>query len=249
MLWLNSDAEAIRYMQNIYAEIEKRNRVLLENNVDTWSSMTTNRNPRQLIVVDEFSNLSDGLANRDRDELWRWARMSTQEGGKTGIHIAIALQDPTADNIDLRIRRNCLPVSFRVRDSFSSRAVLAAGGAELLPPRQFITRLNGLQRGVSITATDDDIAAFIAARPVAPAAPPTWIDAEPVADAAEEIADTDPVASLAQQIRPAWASGERSKSGLARSIGKAYAGTSFTKRLSDAIEMLEREASTPTPTA
>ncbi|NKQ35702.1 MAG: hypothetical protein HF973_08820 [Chloroflexi bacterium] len=69
------------------------------------------------------------MPTNDRRELWRGARMIAAEGYKAGVHRALALQDPTHKSLDPRIRRNCLPLSFRVKDGDASRVILGAGCA------------------------------------------------------------------------------------------------------------------------
>jgi DNA segregation ATPase FtsK/SpoIIIE-like protein len=148
--------------------------------------------PRILAVVDEFANLADGLPDSQRKELWRAARMIAAEGRKAGVHQALALQDPTHKSLDLRIRRNCLPLSFRVKDGDASRVILGAGGAEQLQPRQFMTVMNQLIRGVAFAPSDEEIGNFLAARPVAAHPIPIWLEAGgtttaiPAPDATEE---------------------------------------------------------------
>jgi DNA segregation ATPase FtsK/SpoIIIE-like protein len=134
--------------------------------------------PRILTVIDEFANLADALPNSERKELWRYARMVAAEGRKAGIHLALALQDPTHKSLDLRIRRNCLPISFRVKDGDASRVILGAGGAERLPPRQFLTVMDRLIQGVAFAPSDQEIRSFLAARPVAAYPAPDWLDGE-----------------------------------------------------------------------
>jgi DNA segregation ATPase FtsK/SpoIIIE-like protein len=89
--------------------------------------------------MDEVANLADALPTNERRELCRGARMIAAEGREAGVHLALALQDPTHKSLDLRIRCNYLPLSFRVKDGDDSRVILGTGGAEQLPPRQFLT--------------------------------------------------------------------------------------------------------------
>ncbi|HNB52070.1 MAG TPA: hypothetical protein PK530_09015, partial [Anaerolineales bacterium] len=130
--------EAIGYEKSLYEAIVRRFQILRTNGVSTWGQLKPAPEPRLLIVFDEFANLADSLENKGREELWRYARMIAAEGRKAGIHLALALQDPTHKSLDLRIRRNCTPIAFRVRDDDASRVILGAGGAETLPPRQFM---------------------------------------------------------------------------------------------------------------
>jgi DNA segregation ATPase FtsK/SpoIIIE-like protein len=125
--------------------------------------------------MDEFANLADALPQSQRKELWRAARMIAAEGRKAGVHLALALQDPSHKSLDLRIRRNCLPLSFRVKDGDASRVILGAGGAEQLQPRQFMTVMNQLIRGVAFAPSDEEIGRFLASRPVQPYPAPDWL--------------------------------------------------------------------------
>jgi len=97
--------------------------------------------------------------------------MIASEGRKAGVHLALALQDPTHKSLDLRIRRNRLPLSFRVKDGDASRMILGAGGAEQLPPRQFMTVMGRPLRGVAFAPSDEEIRNFLAARPLTPRLP------------------------------------------------------------------------------
>jgi hypothetical protein len=130
---------AVGYLALLYEIIQKRFVTLREAGVSTWGRLPHPPAPRILAVMDEFANLADALPTNERRELWRGARMIAAEGRKAGVHLAPALQAPTHKSLDLRIRRNCLSFSFRVKDGDASRVILGAGGAEQLPPRQFLT--------------------------------------------------------------------------------------------------------------
>ncbi|GAB4577533.1 MAG: hypothetical protein Fur0022_02640 [Anaerolineales bacterium] len=175
LIMLPNPAQAIQYLYSLIAEIQKRFVILREAGVSTWGRLA-GAEARVLAVFDEFSNLADALSNSERDELWRGARMVAAEGRKAGVHLALALQDPTHKSIDLRIRRNCTPLAFRVLDEAASRVVLNTGGADTLPPRQFLTVLNTrLCRGVAFSPGDQEIEAFLDNRPVTPLPPPIWL--------------------------------------------------------------------------
>jgi DNA segregation ATPase FtsK/SpoIIIE-like protein len=121
--------------------------------------------------------------------MWRYARMVAAEGRKAGIHLALALQDPTHKSLDLRIRRNCLPISFRVKDGDASRVILGSGGAERLPPRQFLTVMDRLIQGVAFAPSDEEIRAVLTARPVAPYPVPDWLEGETAAPQPTRVID------------------------------------------------------------
>jgi hypothetical protein len=174
--------EPIAYLAALYELVCERQRLLAGELKTTWGQLP-NAGPRILAVIDEFSNLADMQDNgNDREALWREARKIVAEGRKAGIHLAIALQDPTHKSLDLRIRRNMTPVAFRVRDAEASRVILGAPGAESLPDRQFLTVIStvkgrGLVRGVGLENHDTDLANWMLTRPVAELPDPTWIDA------------------------------------------------------------------------
>lgn len=172
---LRDPVRAIDLLRGVYAEIERRDRQMSQSGYSLWSQ--TGR-PQTLVVVDEFSNLSDALEDIDptrRKELWRWARMDTAEARKYGIHMAYALQDPTAQSIDLRIRRNTTPVMFRVKDATSSRTLLNMNGAEMLSARHFMASMVRLERGAAFAPTDEEIQRFLQAHPSA-AEQSDWIE-------------------------------------------------------------------------
>ncbi len=183
---LEDPAQAIDHLALLYEVIRGRFIVLREAGVSTWGRLPSAAPsalppaPRILAVMDEFANLADALPMNERKELWRGARMIAAEGRKAGVHLALALQDPTHKSPDLRIRRNCLPLSFRVKDGDASRVILGAGGAEQLPPRQFLTVMDRLLRGVAFAPSDEEIRNFLAARPVAPHPAPSWLEVDVV---------------------------------------------------------------------
>ncbi len=195
---LEEPGEAVDHIALLYEIIQQRFATLRAAGVSTWGRLLSGGAeerrsrgasefspapllpcppaPRILAVLDEFANLADGLDGRQRDELWRGARMVAAEGRKAGVHLALALQDPTHRSLDLRIRRNCLPLSFRVKDGDASRVILGAGGAEALPPRRFMTVMDALVHGVAFAPSDEELAAFLAARPAATYPAPEWLE-------------------------------------------------------------------------
>jgi DNA segregation ATPase FtsK/SpoIIIE-like protein len=172
---LQDPADTIDYLGALYEVVEARFEWMRKVGANTWSRAPGRKPPRVLAVFDEFSNLADSLLGRQREELWRWARMVAAEGRKAGVHLALALQDPTYKSIDLRIRRNCMPLSFRVKDSEASRVVLGASGAESLPPRHFLAVLHDLTQAVAFAPDDDEIATFLANRRVPVYPRPDWL--------------------------------------------------------------------------
>ena len=168
--------QVIGYLQAMYTLVQARKQELFQAGEHLWREYGAG--PQILGVIDEFSNLADRLETQaDREDLWRWARMVASEGRKAGVHLAIALQDPTYRSMDLRIRRNMTPVVFKVQDRAASQVVLNQPGAEALPAKQFIAQLSGagLVRGVGFGPGDEELAGWLAQRPVAQLPAPDWL--------------------------------------------------------------------------
>jgi hypothetical protein len=171
---LEDPSDSVDYLTALYDVVHARFEWMMKVGASTWGRAPGHKPPRVLAVFDEFSNLADSLTGAQREELWRYARMIAAEGRKAGVHLALALQDPTHRSIDLRIRRNCVPLSFRVKDGEASRVVLGASGAEALPPRHFLTVIHDLTRAVAFSPDDDQIHSFLAARRVPVHPKPDW---------------------------------------------------------------------------
>jgi hypothetical protein len=237
---IDGPAEAIKVLKAVYGQLKQRLAQLGNAGVSTWGRWD-NQGPRILIVIDEFSNLADDAADAgEREELWRRARMIAAEGRKAGILLAIALQDPTHKSMDLRIRRNCTRVAYRVQDADASRVVLGSDGAQHLAQHRFMTVAGQLVEGVAFDPSDSEITRFLQRRPVAALQAPAWLDADDSAPAQPDAADE--ITNLADQIRDAWARGE-SKRAMARVVGREYAGA-FAGKLDQAIAWL---SATTTP--
>lgn len=171
---------AIDHLAVLYEVIQQRLTYLRQHRTSTWgrlpaSSLSQPHPPRLMAVVEEFANLADALDGKQREALWRGARMIAAEGRKAGVHLALALQDPTHKSIDLRIRRNTTSLAFRVKDPDASRVVLSTDGAEKLRERQFLVVLDKLVRGVAFAPSDKEIRAYLASRPVVAHATPPWL--------------------------------------------------------------------------
>ncbi|HLF01919.1 MAG TPA: hypothetical protein VI547_08060, partial [Anaerolineales bacterium] len=171
---LEDPSDSIDYLATLYDVVHARFEWMMKVGASTWGRAPGRKPPRVLAVFDEFSNLADSLTGAQREEVWRHARMIAAEGRKAGVHLALALQDPTHRSIDLRIRRNCVPLSFRVKDGEASRVVLGTSGAETLPPRHFLTVIHDLTRAVAFSPDDDQIQTFLAARRVPVHPKPDW---------------------------------------------------------------------------
>jgi len=182
---------AIDHLAVLYEVIQKRLTYLRQHRTSTWGRLPAPSHaspahpPRLMAVVEEFANLADALDGKQREALWRSARMIAAEGRKAGVHLALALQDPTHKSIDLRIRRNTTSLAFRVKDPDASRVVLSTDGAEKLQERQFLVVLDKLVRGVAFAPSDEEIRAFLASRPVVAQPVPPWLAQRPTIISAE----------------------------------------------------------------
>jgi len=200
MVFIDQAEQATGYLEAAYTEIQRRNRMLYDANVSTWASMT-GRGPRALVVMDEFSNLADAMTDEaGRKALWRALRMATAEGRKCGIHVAVALQDPTWQSMDLPARRNMTPVIFRVQDQAASRVTLNVNGAETLERQHFLARLRQVVHGKAFAPTDDEIQAFVSRHPVNALPAPEWValpaPAQPAAAGSDSADKTEQIRSL-----------------------------------------------------
>ncbi len=175
LVFIDQAEQATGYLEAVFAEIQRRNRLLYNANVSTWSRLS-GCGPRVLVVIDEFSNLADEMpAESGRRGLWRALRMATAEGRKCGVHMAVALQDPTWQSMDLPTRRNMTPVIFRVHDQAASRVVLNENGAERLPKQHFLTRLQQVVHGKAFAPSDAELQEFVSRRPVMALPAPEWV--------------------------------------------------------------------------
>ena len=75
--------------------------------------MSAPRTPRILSMVDDFSILGDVLDAAERRALWLAARRLAADSRKSGIHLVLAVQNPTWQSLDLGIQRSCTPLTFR----------------------------------------------------------------------------------------------------------------------------------------
>jgi len=175
LVFIEHAGQATGYLEAVFAEIQRRNQMLYNANVSTWSRLN-GCGPRALVVMDEFSNLADEMPSETgRRGLWRALRMATAEGRKCGVHVAVALQDPTWQSMDLPTRRNMTPVIFRVHDQAASRVVLNENGAERLPRQHFLTRLQQVVHGKAFAPSDAELQEFVGRRPVTALPAPEWV--------------------------------------------------------------------------
>jgi hypothetical protein len=169
--------EAVQLFFKINEEIRRRIKEMTQNKVHYWLDLEEAAAHRTLIIIDDFQDIITALTSVERrSELWQLARSITAEGQRAGIHLVIAVQDPSYIDLDLRIRRYMAPVSFRVDKVLNSRVVLNTDGAESLHPRQFMAILNeNLVFGFAFAPDDTDITRFLDDHPHPPLPCPEWL--------------------------------------------------------------------------
>jgi hypothetical protein len=175
-LGANPVGEITQLLSKIYQEIRRRVDELEINHLQSWQDWGGSTH-RILVMIDDFQDVITGITNiESRTELWQLVRSITAEGQRTGMHLAIAVQDPSYTDIDLRIRRYMSPVSFRVSGSLISRVVLNTDGAEALYPRQVMAILNDeLVFAFAFAPDDIDIIRFLDDHPHPPLPSPRWL--------------------------------------------------------------------------
>jgi S-DNA-T family DNA segregation ATPase FtsK/SpoIIIE len=192
------------WLDALQLEVNRRFKFLAEAGAENWTLAPAPKAPRLLVVVDDFSILGDMLDATQRRALWLATRRLAADSRKSGIHLALAVQNPTWQSLDLGIRRNCTPWTFRVNDGDASRVILNTPGAEVLGKRQFLTVLGGLERGVAFAPTDEQIVAFLEHHPVPALPKPEWLPASGSPSAAPEA----PARDQAERIRALYAGGK-----------------------------------------
>ena len=203
---LDQPDELARWFDVLQGEVNRRFKFLAEVGAENWSLAPASKAPRLLAVVDDFSILGDMLDGAERRALWLAVRRLAADSRKSGIHLALAVQNPTWQSLDLGIRRNCTPLTFRVNDGDASRVILNTPGAEALGKRQFLTVMGNLERGVAFAPSDEQIAAFLASRQTPGLPRPDWLPVTGSPGAAPVAQEPD----QAEQIRTLHAGGNRS---------------------------------------
>lgn len=233
--------DAVRLLRRVYAEMDRREQILIEKGVSLWSQTGA---PKTMVVLDEFSNLADALADiRESETFWRLARLCTREARKYGMHMLYALQDPTHESIDLRVRRNTTPVAFRVKDAAVAR-VMELSCAEVLPERYFLAGLHTSVRGMAFALSDDDVANWLERRPAKRQAMPAWLDAD--VTEANDPGPSQEIRRLAETIKSAWSPG-MSKRRVAAMLGYPQYGGAYATKVDQIIAYLGATTTTNVP--
>jgi hypothetical protein len=172
----HSTDEAIRYLERMNAEMRRRVDELERNHLQSWRDWGDERH-RTMVMMDDFQNVITGLMSVERrTELWQLVRSIAAEGHRAGIHLFMAIQDPSYTDLDLRVRRYMSPMCFRVSEALISRVVVNTDGAETLYPRQWMAILNDeVLFGFAFAPDDTDILRFLDNHPQPPLSFPAWL--------------------------------------------------------------------------
>lgn len=256
LLVVDGGAERVAaVLGEVAEEVNRRSAVLARAGVSTWSRLPAEQQgPRMMVIVDELVALTTAASPAIGSAIWRALILITSQGRKMGISMVLASTDPTYRTLGregLIVRDNCARVTFRVRDSSTSRAVLDEAGAEALARNQFLAQLAGApELGVAFHPQDDDLRRYLAGRSVQPLAWPEWVDVPttpeaplPVYAPAGEEAE---IISLAEAIRDVWARGG-SKRACARAVNREYGG-GFASKIDRAVAYLGTTTTTTATT-
>lgn len=169
-----------KYIQAAVAEIRRRWQLLEQAKVSTWGRLP-NASPRVMIVIDEYAALVENLIGRDKNILQGQVTNLSRLGRKSGIHLLLGVQNPTADNIRISIRRNMFSVMFKTTDHSGSLAVLGSAGAETLSGHQFLARAQTgeIIQGVAFDPNDNEITDLLDTGQSQVIDCPGWIESAP----------------------------------------------------------------------
>lgn len=180
LLIKSGDGETIAgVLERIAGEVDRRDQVLTDNNISTWSRMPAGAQPPLMVIIDELVALTWSLRGSVADRVWRAVIHITSRGRSSGISLVAATTDPTYRTLGrpgLVMRDNCARMLFRVRDVNISRAALDAPGAESLPKGQFLAALGGsIKKATAFDPSDEQISAYIKAHRADVFPQPDWL--------------------------------------------------------------------------
>ena len=186
----NAMREPEKYIQVLKSasdQMFRRDDFLVTKGISTWDRYG---GPQTLIVLDDYSAAALMMPQKSAEEVLKWALAIAMDGRKYGLNLLLGLQRATWRCISTDLRSQMGRIALRVESAGDSRVVLGEEGAESLPDRHFLSRLEdgqGLVRGTAFAMTDQETHAFLASRPAREVGPVDWIDVT--------ITDVDPVPS------------------------------------------------------
>lgn len=177
----NAVKEPEKYIRILKAAAEQmfaRDEFLVSRKLSTWDRYGA---PQTLIVVDDYSAAMMMMPTAKSREVLTWALAIAMDGRKYGLNLLLGLQRATWTCISTDLRSQMARITMRVESARESRIVLDEDGAEALPERHFLARLeegSGLIRGAAFAMSDAETFTFLASRPAEEIGPANWIDAQ-----------------------------------------------------------------------
>ena len=117
--------------------------------------------PRLVVVVDEFPALFIGLNDKERKPLRDTLSALLQRGRHAKIHLVLAAQNPTAQQMKVEVGNITTRIAFRCAKKNFSEVILGEGGAENLTGKGELLMKNpqfdGTQRVQGVYATPDEL--------------------------------------------------------------------------------------------
>lgn len=117
--------------------------------------------PRIVVVVDEFPALFLGLDDKERKYLKDTISALLQRGRHGKIHLVLAAQNPTAQQMKAEIANITAKIAFRCAKKNYSEVILGEGGAENLTGKGELflkaPQFDGKQRLQGVYATPDEL--------------------------------------------------------------------------------------------
>lgn len=117
--------------------------------------------PRLVIVIDEFPALFTGTDKEERKALTDTINALLQRGRHAKIHLVLAAQNPTAQQMKVEVGNITTRIAFRCAKKNFSEVILGEGGAENLPGKGELflkaPQFDGKQRLQGVYATPDEL--------------------------------------------------------------------------------------------
>lgn len=129
--FIDRDDEAIATLKWAQEELEKRNRLLADNevmNIEQFNELGKKKIPYLVIIIDEVERLIQTSKQTETQ-----IQDLVQRGRSSGVHVILVNQRPSVDVINGKIKANLGGrISFKAKSIHDSKTVLDTTGAEAL---------------------------------------------------------------------------------------------------------------------
>lgn len=152
---VQSQESAVQVLSAVSSEMARR--IRLEHTApDEYAVL-----PRLVVVVDEFPALFIGLNDKERKPLRDTLSALLQRGRHAKIHLVLAAQNPTAQQMKVEVGNITARIAFRCAKKNFSEVILGEGGAENLTGKGELflkaPQFDGKQRLQGAYATPDEL--------------------------------------------------------------------------------------------